>query len=269
MTDLLPPWLLLTYVALLGSIVGSYLNVLIWRLPREQSTARPRSACPSCGHAIRWHDNVPVLSWLVLRGRCRDCRAPISVRYPLVEAGVASLFVALVVLLGPRLSVLSLVAVLALAGGGVAMSLIDLEHHRLPDKLTAATSVVVALPIVADAVLTGSWSRLLIAAAAAAALFVLYLGAAVLYPGGMGGGDIKLAPLLGFVLGWFGLSYAVVGAFAPFLLGVVAVLVLAVRGRVRKGSGVPFGPFMLAGTFAALLWAPTVADWYLGVAGLA
>ncbi|WP_241681090.1 prepilin peptidase [Pseudactinotalea terrae] len=269
MTDLLPSWLLLTYVGLLGAVVGSYLNVLVWRLPREQSTTRPRSACPSCGHAIRWFDNVPVLSWLVLRGRCRDCGTRISVRYPLVEAGVAVLFVALVVLLGPRLSVLSLLAVLALAGGGVAMSLIDLEHHRLPDKLTAATSVLVLLPIVAEALLTGSWSRLLTATVAAVALFVLYLGAAVVYPGGMGGGDIKLAPLLGFVLGWFGLPHAVVGAFAPFLLGVVAVLVLAVRGRVRKGSGVPFGPFMLAGTFAALLWAPAVAHWYLEVAGLA
>lgn len=269
MTALLPLWLLLTYAALVGAVLGSYVNVVVWRVPRDISTARPPSACPSCGHAIAWYDNVPVVSWLALRGRCRGCSGRISVRYPLVEAGVGALFAALTAALVDQVAPLVLLAVLALAAGGTALTLIDLEHHRLPHKVTIATAVGIVVPLLAQAVLAGAWPDLLRAGIGAAALFVFYLAAAVAYPGGMGGGDIRLAPVLGFILGWFGVAHLVVGAIAPFLIGGVAIAVLAARGRARKGSGVPFGPFMTVGTLGSLLAAPAVTDWYLAVSGLA
>lgn len=269
MIDLLPTWFVLGVAGVLGALVGSYLNVVAWRVPQGQSTAWPPSACPSCRHTIRAIDNIPLLSWLMLRGRCRDCLAPISAQYPLVEAGMAALFVTGVLALRDEMPVLVMLAVLALAAGGTALTIIDLEHHRLPIRVTLGTAAVVAALLVAHSATSGDWVPLLWSAVGAVAFFVAYFALLVVYPAGMGAGDVKLAPLLGGVLGWFGITHLVVGFFAPFLVGGLVVAGLAVRGKVQRGTGIPFGPSMVLGTLLAVVVAPELAGWYLSVTGLA
>lgn len=266
--ELVPTWLLLSYVGLVGLVLGSYVNVVVHRIPAGQSTAAPPSSCPRCGHQIRWYDNIPVLSWLLLRARCRDCSEPISWRYPAVELLTAVLLVALALAL-PDASAAALLATAALVVGGVALTLIDVEHHRLPDKVVAATAVGIVVPLTIGSLLAGEWTSLLRAALTALVLCALYLLAAIVRPGGMGLGDVKLSAPLGFLLGWWGLEHALVGAFAPFALSMLAVVWLAASGRLRRGGGVPFGPFMVVGTLLSVLYAPHVANWYLTLTGLA
>jgi leader peptidase (prepilin peptidase) / N-methyltransferase len=251
--------------AVVGLAIGSFLNVVVWRVPRGESVARPPSACPSCGHRIRARDNVPVLSWMLLRGRCRDCRAPIARRYPLVEAGTAALFAAVAASAGP---VWSVPVLLYLAALSVALTLIDLDVHRLPDVL-----VLPAYPVCAALLALASWNpggepdwgALARAAIGGAGLLAFYLGAALAYRGGMGLGDVKLAGVLGLCLAWFGWDVLVVGGFAAFLLGGLFAVGLVVAGRAGRRSGIPFGPWMLAGAWLGIALGGRVGDWYLGL----
>lgn len=254
----MPQFVLLSLVGLLGLAVGSFLNVVIHRVPRDESLVRPGSHCPHCGARIRHRHNLPVLGWLLLRGRCADCRTPVSARYPLVEAGTAALFVAVAARFGWSWE---LPAYLYLAAVAIALAAIDLDVLRLPDRIVLP-SYGVALLLLAPAALIGqNWDAALRGLLGAAALYALYrLLAAV--PRGMGGGDVKLAPLLGLYLGWLGWSSVAVGAFAGFLLGgVVGVALLALRMAHRK-SRIPFGPAMLAGAFLAVFAAAPIAGWY-------
>ena len=254
----MPQPALLTVVALLGLAVGSFLNVVIYRVPRDESLVTPGSHCPHCGHEVRNRHNIPVLGWLLLHGRCADCSAPISVRYPLVEAGTALLFVAVAARFGLSWE---LPAYLYLAAIAVALAAIDLDVMRLPDKIVLP-SYAVAVVLLAPAVLAEhSWAAATRGLIAAVLLYALYWILAVL-PRGMGGGDVKLAPLLGLYLGWLGWSSVAVGAFAGFLLGgVVGALLLALKLADRK-SRIPFGPYMLAGAFLAVFAAAPIAHWY-------
>jgi leader peptidase (prepilin peptidase) / N-methyltransferase len=238
--------------------VGSFLNVVIHRVPRDESLVAPGSHCPHCGHPVRRRHNVPVLGWLLLRGRCADCAAPISVRYPLVEAGTAALFTAVAARFGLSWD---LPAYLYLAAVAVALAAIDLDVMRLPDKIVLP-SYAVAAALFLPAVLAGhSWSGAARGLIAAALLYALYFGLAVL-PRGMGGGDVKLAPLLGLYLGWLGWSSVAVGAFAGFLLGGLVGALLMLLKRADRGSRIPFGPYMLAGAFLAVFAAAPIASWY-------
>jgi leader peptidase (prepilin peptidase)/N-methyltransferase len=250
--------MLIGIVGLLGLAVGSFLNVVIHRVPRDESLVKPGSHCPQCGHAVRNRHNVPVLGWLLLRGRCADCSAPISIRYPLVEAGTAVLFVAVAARFGVSWE---LPAYLYLAAIAVALAAIDLDVMRLPDKIVLP-SYAVAVVLLAPAVLAEhSWAAATRGLIAAVLLYALYWILAVL-PRGMGGGDVKLAPLLGLYLGWLGWSSVAVGAFAGFLLGgVVGALLLTLKLADRK-SRIPFGPYMLAGAFLAVFAAAPIAHWY-------
>jgi len=254
----MPQPMLLCIAGLLGLAVGSFLNVVIYRVPRDESLVRPGSHCPRCGGAVRVRHNVPVLGWLLLRGRCADCRTPISVRYPLVEAGAAVLFVAVTARFGWSWE---LPGYLYLAAIAIALAAIDLDVMRLPDKIVLP-SYVVALALLTPAVIAGhSWGPAVRGLLAAALLYALFWILAVL-PKGMGGGDLKLAPLLGFYLGWLGWSSVAVGAFAGFLLGgVVGAALLATRRADRK-TRIPFGPYMLAGAFLAVFAAAPIAHWY-------
>ena len=255
----MPQPLLFSIVGLLGLAVGSFLNVVIHRVPRDESLVRPGSHCPHCGSAVRARHNVPVLGWLLLRGRCADCRAPISVRYPLVEAGTAALFVAVAVRFGFSWE---LPAYLYLAAVAIALAAIDLDVLRLPNAIVLPSYLVAAVLLVPVAVLHDDWPALLRGVAAAGLLWLFYKALA-LVPRGMGGGDVKLAPLLGFYLGWLGWGAVAVGAFAAFLLGgVVGAGLMAFRLAGRK-SRIPFGPYMLAGAFLAVFAAAPIADWYL------
>ena len=263
-----------------GSLIGSFLNVVIFRLPAGRSIVAPPSACGSCGGQIRPWDNVPVVSWLLLRGRCRDCAAGISVRYPLVELGTAVFFwiVAWWALSGAVSTssttetvglVVTLVAFLYLASVSVALAMIDLDTHTLPNRIVLPAYPVAAMLLTAGALLAGSPDRLLTAWVGAASLFGVYLILALARPGGMGLGDVKLAGLLGMYLGWLGWAPLAVGAFSAFLLGGLFSLVLVITRRANRKSGIPFGPWMLAGAWLGILGGENIATWYLTLFGLA
>jgi leader peptidase (prepilin peptidase)/N-methyltransferase len=254
----MPQPMLLSIVGLLGLAVGSFLNVVIYRVPRDESLVRPGSHCPHCAAEVRNRHNIPVLGWLLLRGRCADCGSPIGARYPLVEAGTAALFVAVAAKFGWSWE---LPAYLYLAAIAVALAAIDLDVRRLPDRIVLPSYGVAAVLLVPAAVIGHDWAAAWRGLAAAALFYCFYRILAVI-PRGMGGGDVKLAPLLGFYLGWLGWSSVAVGAFAGFLLGgIVGVALMAARLASRK-SRIPFGPYMLAGAFLAVFAAAPIADWY-------
>ena len=257
--------LLITGCAVLGLAVGSFLNVVIWRVPRDESVVSPPSACPQCGHALRPRDNVPVLSWLLLRGRCRDCAAPVSARYPLVEAGTAVLFAATAAWFGPSWE---LPAFLYRAAITVALALIDLDVHRLPDKIVLPSYLVGGVLLAGASLLNGDPGQILRAAIGLAALWLLYFLLALIYPGGMGFGDVKLAGVLGMYLAWLGWAELLVGGFLGFVLGGVVGAALMAFKRAGRKSKIPFGPFMLAGAYAGIVLGQPIAGWYLGTLGL-
>ncbi|MET0495476.1 MAG: prepilin peptidase [Actinoplanes sp.] len=253
----MPQPLLLGIVGVLGLAVGSFVNVVIYRIPRGESLIRPGSHCPHCGIEVRNRHNVPVLGWLLLRGRCADCAAPISVRYPLVEAGTALLFVAVAMRFGLSWA---LPAYLYLAAIAVALALIDLDVMRLPNAIVLPSYLVALVLLVPAALLGDGLAQVVRGLIAAALLWAFYRALAQF--GGMGGGDVKLAPLLGFYLGWLSWGSVAVGAFSGFLLGgLVGVALMATRLAGRK-SRIPFGPYMLAGALLAVFAAAPIAGWY-------
>lgn len=247
--------------AVLGLAVGSFLNVVIHRVPRRESVVRPRSRCPGCATEIAPRDNVPVVSWLVLGGRCRHCGMAISPRYPAVELACAALFAAMALRFPDDLA---LPAFLVLAATCLAGSVIDLEHLLLPDRLVFP-SVALATPLLAmAAAVQGEWDRfghaVLGAVLASGALLML----ALLKAGAMGGGDVKLALLLGLCLGWLGLGHVALGLFLGFLLGsVVGIGLLVTRSRGLRDH-FAFGPFLATGTLLAVWWGGPLLDWYAG-----
>jgi leader peptidase (prepilin peptidase)/N-methyltransferase len=253
-------WLLVVCTAIVGLVIGSFLNVVIWRVPRGESVVSPPSHCPGCGHEIRPRDNVPVLSWLLLRGRCRDCGTGISVRYPLVEAGTAVVFGVLTLAIGlePELP-----AFLYLGAVGVALAMIDIDVKRLPDAIVLPSYPVAAALLTVAAAVDGRWEDLLRAGLGMVALYAFYFLLALVYPAGMGFGDVKLAGVLGLYLGWLGWAEVVTGAFLGFLFGGVVGGGLVLVRRAGRKSKIPFGPFMLAGALVAILWGGALADLYL------
>jgi leader peptidase (prepilin peptidase)/N-methyltransferase len=262
MEDVLP---LVVLAGVLGLVIGSFLNVVVWRVPRGESVVTPPSACPRCQTRIRARDNVPVLSWLLLRGRCRDCGEAISPRYPLVELGTGALFAVLAVVLGWSWA---LPAVLYLAAVAVALALIDLDSKRLPDALVLPSYVVGAALLALASWNPGGesdWGALVRAAIGGVSLLLFYFAAAMAYPAGMGLGDVKLAGVLGMYLAWFGWGAFAVGAFGAFLLGGVFSVALLVTRRAGRKSGIPFGPWMLAGAFAGIAVGQMIWDAYLGL----
>ncbi|MFF1878188.1 prepilin peptidase [Leifsonia sp. NPDC058230] len=267
-------------VGVLGLLIGSFLNVVVYRVPIGASIVSPPSACPQCGNAIRPWDNIPVLSWLALRGKCRDCRTPISKRYPLVEAATSVFFAVVAFWRLPEIltatstpaliaSILELIAFLYLAGVSVALALIDLDVKRLPNSIVLPAYLVGAVLLGTAGAIDADGGALLRAAIGAVALFVAYLVMAFAYPGGMGLGDVKLAGVLGLFLGYVGWGALIVGAFAAFLLGGLFALALVASRRAGRKSGIPFGPWMLAGAWIGILFGNTVWGAYLSLLGIA
>lgn len=231
-----------TFAGLLGAIVGSFLNVVVYRLPRHESLITPASHCPRCGTPVKPYDNIPVLSWLLLRGHCRGCGEPISARYPLVEGVTAALCVG-AVLTNSSASAIALAIVLILLV--VPAALIDLEHRIIPNRITALGAALALL--VGLALDPAGEPERLIAGAGAGGFLLL---AALAYPGGMGMGDVKLAGMMGLFLG---------AAVAPAILiallsGVSAGLVVIARKGTKAGrkTAVPFGPFLALGALVAI-----------------
>jgi leader peptidase (prepilin peptidase) / N-methyltransferase len=247
--------------AFLGLFIGSFLNVVIHRVPKGESVVSPRSRCPGCEQEIAWYDNLPVISWLILRGRCRSCHEPIAWRYPAVEVLTALVFGSLAWALADQ--PWAVPAYLWVGGVGVALAAIDIEVKRLPDVITLPSYLVVVVLLVAPAIAYDAWSSYLRSVLGAVALWVFYFLLAFLKPGAMGFGDVKLAGVLGLVLGWLGWGVLILGGFLGFLLGGVLGLLLMLLGRAGRKSKIPFGPFMLAGAWLAVLWGPTFVNWYL------
>jgi leader peptidase (prepilin peptidase)/N-methyltransferase len=256
-------FLLAVVVGVSGLVIGSFLNVVIHRVPRRESLVRPGSHCPHCQVPIRARHNIPLLGYLVLRGRCAGCRAPISPRYPLVELTTALLFVAVTLQLG-RLGLLeALPAYLFFVAVGIALTAIDLDVQRLPNAIVYPTYVVLALLLSAAAVVEGSLEPLLRAAIGAVVLFACYFALVVAYPAGMGFGDVKLAGVIGGTLGFLSYPALLIGAFAAFLIGsLVGVALMLVRHATRK-TAVPFGPSMVAGALVAIFASAPLADAYV------
>jgi leader peptidase (prepilin peptidase)/N-methyltransferase len=239
--------------ALGGLIVGSFLNVVVYRLPRDESLTHPRSRCPQCATQLRAIDNVPVVSWLALRGRCAHCGAPVSARYPLVELSTSVLYAAVVATQDDAARiVLGLLLVTAL----VPITLIDLDHRIIPNRITGPAAVAA---LVAVAALDRDFLvEALIAAVAGGGFFFT---AAVLYPRGMGMGDVKLAGVLGLYLG-----RAVAPAILIALVGgvLVGAAIIARKGAVEgRKTAVPFGPFLAVGGMIAFFVGDELVDAYL------
>lgn len=250
----------------LGLIFGSFLNVVIHRVPEGRSVVRPRSSCPACGEIIAGRDNIPVVSWLSLRGRCRHCGSAIPRRYPLVELATMALWLLLSwwSVLGPGYPAL-LPLLLVLGSAGIALACIDLDHHRLPNAIVLPLYPVTVAGLVLAGALSGEWPWR--PALVGAGLWLVVVGLPWLVSGGrgMGFGDVKLAPVLGLTLGWIALWASVVGLLAAFLLGaVVGVAAILFAGAGRK-TALPFGPFLLGGAMLGLLLGPALGDWYAGV----
>jgi leader peptidase (prepilin peptidase) / N-methyltransferase len=243
-------------LALTGAAVGSFLNVAAHRIPLRQSLVRPRSSCPACKTQIAEYDNVPILSWLLLRGRCRSCGERISARYPLVEGLSAALFVAVglaVESFGELWPGLVLVSVLVLVAA------IDLEHRIVPNRILAPAALTgLLLWVLAD---PGRVPENLIAGAAAGGFLLI---AALAYPKGTGMGDVKLAAVMGLFLGR-SIAPALLIGFASGV--VVGVSIMAARGLAARKQAVPFAPFLALGGIVGQLFGPEIVDWYLGLSG--
>ncbi|MHA3684334.1 prepilin peptidase [Leucobacter sp. HY1910] len=256
------PGLLIGLAAVFGLAIGSFLNVVVYRVPAGKSLV-PASRCPHCEAPIRPWQNVPIASWIALRGKCAGCRAPISARYPLVEFATMVAFAAVAWwgLYSPALPPAMLAGYLFLAAASIALALIDFDTQRLPNAIVYPTALVLALCVLVSAATTRDWGAALTALIASAGLALFYL---VLWSiGGMGLGDVKLALALGLALGWVGWPAVIVGTFAAFAAGGVYGLALVARRRAGRKTRVPFGPWMLLGAWIGLTLGDPLVTWYL------
>ena len=236
-----------------GAVFGSFFNVVAYRLPRGESLSKPPSRCPECETPIKPYDNIPIFGWLLLRGRCRNCGEPISVRYPIVEALTAALAVAIVL---ARHETVARALGLAMLAALVPLSLIDLDTQKLPNKITAPAAV--AAVVIGLIFHPSGVPEQLIAGAAAAGFLLVF---ALAYPRGLGMGDVKLAGVLGLFLGR---DVAVALAAGIISAAVLGAAVIARKG-VAKGrkTAIPFGPFLAFGGVIGILAGPQIVHWYL------
>ena len=274
-----------------GLVIGSFLNVVAYRVPAGSSLLGV-SRCPHCDTAIKpWH-NVPVLGWIVLRGRCASCGERISARYPIVEAltGVAFAGITWWVLMGgvssrfadPELvegrsttgqwtiegvwaAVVVIVAFLYLAAISIVLTLIDLDTKRLPNSIVLPSYLVGAVLLTLASWLTGDWEALLRGGIGMAVLYAFYFLLRLIRPGGMGGGDVKLAGVLGLYLGWVGWGALAVGAFAAFLIGGIWGVALIIAGRAGRKTAIPFGPWMILGAWVGVFAGNSIGRWYVNL----
>jgi leader peptidase (prepilin peptidase) / N-methyltransferase len=257
--------LLAVFGSIFGLVFGSFISVVVYRVPRGESVVRPRSRCPGCGSEIRARDNIPVVSYVLLRGRCRQCGTRISPVYPVIELATGVLF-ALAVLVHESLVRLLLVA--PFLATMVAVAVIDAQRRIIPNRIIYPALLVYAPAIVLADLLTEDVQALDGALGLLAYAGPLFLIALVI-PRGMGMGDVKLAALIGLVLGSLGLSYVLVAAAVGVIGGGVGALVAMVALGYGRRQNIPFGPFMAAGAAVAALAAPELARLYLSLLGTA
>jgi len=250
---------LVTLLAVLGTMVGSYLGVVADRLPREEPTSTGRSHCDACGAALRWFELIPLVSWLVQRGRCRRCGAWITLAPLLTEVAGGVLFAVMAARFGEHLETAAFVVLMAVL---IPLTVIDLRTRRLPRELIYLGGALGAPLLVISALLADEPQRIWWAAVGAGGALAFFLALYLGWSGGMGDGDVRLSALLGMYLGWIGLLHVPVGLFLGFLAGAVAGVVALARGGGRK-TAVPFGPFMALGAVVAILWGHDLIDVWL------
>src|SRR4051794_30890031 len=249
--------MVVAFTAILGLLIGSFLTVVVDRVPQGKSIVAPGSECGSCGLQLGPLDLVPVVSWLVLRGRCRRCKAQIGIEPLVLEIVDCALYVALAVHFGLSWE---LAAFCVLASGLVALSWIDLRTKRLPRSIIYATAAI-GIPLLVIAAIVRDepkriWMMLLGAACALAFMAIVYAASR----GGMGDGDVRLSPLLGAYLGWLNPGFVAIGFFLAFLMGAVVGVALMIVGRGGRKTAVPFGPFLAVGTIAAVWFGQPMID---------
>lgn len=248
--------------AVFGLIVGSFLNVVVYRIPNGLSVVSPPSACPNCDTPIRPRDNIPVFGWLILRGRCRDCDHPISARYPIVEATTAVLFAGTAWVIGSHWT---LPAYLWFVAVTLALALVDFDTKRLPNRIMLPGTVVGAMLLAIGAAIEGEWAQLLIGFAVGLGLFAAFLLLALAVPAGFGMGDVKLAFILGLFAGYVSLAAGIFSAFAGFVIGGLVSVGLLLFKRVDRKTAIPFGPSLVLGSWVAIVAGPQIVDWYLSL----
>ncbi|WP_296195009.1 A24 family peptidase [uncultured Microbacterium sp.] len=259
----------------LGLVIGSFLNVVIGRVPAGIPLTR-ESRCPACDAPIRWYQNIPIVSWIALRARCASCREPISVRYPLVElaTGLAFAGVTAASVGSPAFAAsvpasiapwFVLAAYLYFVAISIALTLIDLDTHRLPNAIVLPGYIVTLVLLGTAAVLSGDYAALLRAAIGGAALWAFYFVIRLVAPRGMGGGDVKLAGLVGAYSAWIGWGALAVAAFGAFVVGgVVGIALIALRRATRR-TAIPFGPWMIVGAWIGITSGEQIGRAYLGL----
>jgi leader peptidase (prepilin peptidase)/N-methyltransferase len=249
--------MLLVLAALVGLVFGSFLTVVVSRVPDKRSVVAPRSGCPRCGNLIRARDNIPVLSYLLLRGQCRSCGGHISLGYPALELATAGLFLAAVIVIR---SVVVATIVGPFLGVLMACAVIDIRHRIIPNAIVLPSAALFGAAIAATAI-AGYGFHLVTAVMGCLALGGGLFAIAMISPRSLGMGDVKLGGLIGLMMGALGWKYVAVAAFAAVLVGGVVAIAALAAGKGRK-SAIPFGPSLAAGATVAALLAPQVASWY-------
>jgi len=248
---------LIVTMGLLGLAVGSFLNVVIYRVPRNKSIVSPRSACPDCGTPIRERDNIPVLSWLLLRGRCRSCNARISYRYPLVELACGVLFALGAARFGFSWT---LPAMLIFLASLLALGCIDGELLLLPKRVVYPSLGLVSTLFLVATIATHDWHRLIIAALCGLGWFVVFFALNFISPRALGFGDVRLAPMLGMGLGWFGVGNVLFGFFIANFVGAVIGLTLIAMKKMDRRQPLAYGVFLAIGSMIAVLCGPQLLN---------
>jgi leader peptidase (prepilin peptidase)/N-methyltransferase len=260
------PWPFLVIVAVLGLAIGSFLNVVIYRVPRGESIAFPGSHCPNCQSEIKAHHNIPVLGWLMLRGRCASCAVPISKRYPLVEAGTAALMVAITLRFGLSAE---LPAYLFFAAVAITLGLIDVDLRKLPDTIVVPAFVVAILLLLPAAAASGDLHAITRGLIGAVTLSAIYFALQIAAPSTFTSGDVKLAGLLGLYLGWLSWGAILIGAVAGLVVGGISATAVGRFGPKHRTLALAYGPCMIAGAASALFVTVPLLTWYGALVGAA
>jgi leader peptidase (prepilin peptidase)/N-methyltransferase len=258
-----------TMAFILGLLLGSFLNALAYRLPRRESLMT-RSHCTQCFKQISAWENIPVISWLVLRGRCSGCKTPISVQYPLVEFGTAVAFALLVQRANeiPDGFAWASLIFLSFAFVGVLISLIDLDLRRIPTDAVWSGLILALIGAIGYSISTGDSSRAMHALLFMAVYFIVYFVIWLFWPRSMGYGDVRLSALTGFVLGWVSVGTAVLGFFLPFVVATIWLIPAMLKGDKTGKTEIPFGPWMILGTLLAIVFGDILVDNYLQLGGM-
>ena len=255
------------WFGILGLLIGSFLNVVIYRVPNGVSVSG-RSHCPGCSNQIAVYDNIPVFSWVVLRGKCRNCKMRISARYPLIEGSTGVAFAVVAWNFLPNLPLT--VTLLIFMSVSIALFMIDADTLRLPDVIVIPTFFVLSAGFLVTAGVGDSMADLLRGLVAALALGAAYFTLWFITSGrGLGFGDVKLAPSLGLVLGFFGWGPVAIGTAAAWLLGAVVGVAGMALGKMGRGKPIPFGPFLIVGTWVGVFFGEQLSALYLKMFGLA